>query len=363
MVGPLASGVTELRLVSFPGFMRLPRFERLGPAVVVFGAVASASLLFMVSPLSRAVVQADCSASSPCPTPTPTPTLAFLSFDVTSGDQNTQITVNGGAFLPNEQMTLYWDQPSKVAGGANADSSGNFTTHVKPFSGDAPGVHRLCASVPPTPCANFTLTALTPSPSPSPSPSPEASPSPSPTPSATPTPSPTPVATSLNGFDVISKPPLVFLPIAGALAILLSLGYWVWSVVRRPRALKIPATAVVHRATRPDYSAGFGTPPATTASPGRPELSAWADVLPGAPTATTPPTPEPPEAPAAEPPPAAEPEPPAASSEASEPPSAQAPEPHDAAAPGTPDVDWNLPPPQDAPAGPDDPLDFPEPAD
>ena len=26
------------------------------------------------------------------------------------------ITVNGGAFLPNEQMTLIWDQPNKVAG-------------------------------------------------------------------------------------------------------------------------------------------------------------------------------------------------------------------------------------------------------
>jgi len=72
---------------------------------------------------------------------------------------DTQITVNGGAFLANEQMTLYWDSTSKVAGGANADASGNFITHVKPFAGDAPGVHKLCASVQPYPCANFTLVA------------------------------------------------------------------------------------------------------------------------------------------------------------------------------------------------------------
>jgi len=84
---------------------------------------------------------------------------------VTDGGPTTQITVNGGAFLPNEQMTLYWDQLNKVAGSGVADGSGNFVTHVKPFSGDAPGVHKLCASVPPNPCANFTLEAATPTPS------------------------------------------------------------------------------------------------------------------------------------------------------------------------------------------------------
>ena len=207
---------------------------------------------------------------------------------MTDGGPNTQITVNGGAFLPNEQMTLIWDMPSKVAGGAVADGSGNFVTHVKPFPGDAPGPHKLCASVEPRPCANFNLEAAATSPSPSPSPS--GSPSPSPTEStASPTTSATPVAPTLNGLDLISKPPFVFLPIAGAMAIVLSLGYWAVSMMRRPRPTPVlPSAAVVHRAMRPDYTAGFGTPPPTpSAEPGA--ESAWTE--PGQPHPTPPPSP------------------------------------------------------------------------
>jgi hypothetical protein len=357
LVYSVATRVTERQVLSFRGFMRLPRSMRLGPAVVMLGAVASATFLFLVSPITRPAVQADCSASSPCP-PTPTPVNAFLTLDVTSGDPNTQITVNGGAFLPNEQMTLYWDQTSNVAGGAVADSSGNFTTHVKPFAGDAPGVHKLCASVQPYPCANFSLTAATVTPTPSPSPSPSPDISPSPTPVDTSTPSSTPAATSLNGFDVITRPPLVFLPIAGALAILFSLGYWLMSVVRRPKPLKIPATAVVHRATRPDYSAGFGTAPPASTSP-RPELSAWADVLPATAPVAPPPEAEPP---ATEPPESQpEPMPPAPESQPEPaPPTAESHPPE--AEPQPPPVDWDVPPPE-APTGPDDPPDFPEPGD
>src|SRR5579864_8164311 len=100
---------------------------------------------------------------SPSPSPSPIPANAFLTLDVATGPLTTTITVNGGAFLANEHMTVYWDPPSnKVAGGANADGSGNFTTTVKPFATDPPGVHRLCASVAPFPCANFTLVAATP---------------------------------------------------------------------------------------------------------------------------------------------------------------------------------------------------------
>lgn len=286
--------------------------------------------------MSRSAVQADCSASSPCPTPTPTPTRAFLSLNVTLGDPNTQITVNGGAFLANEQMTLYWDTPNHVAGGANADRSGNFVTTVRPFAGDSPGSHKLCASVQPNPCANFTLVAAaaSPSPSPSASPSPEASPSPTATASAAATPTSTPAGGTLNGFDVITRPPLVFLPIAGALAILFSLGYWVLSIVRRPPPLKIPATAVVHRSSRPDYSAGFGTPPPAPAT-AAPTSTAWDEISPAASRPASP-------APPAEPEAAAEPEP--------EPP------------PDLPPVDWHVAPP-DPTSGPDDPLDFPEPGD
>jgi hypothetical protein len=223
---------------------------------------------------------------SPSPSPSPIPANAFLTLDVTAGPVTTQITVNGGAFLANEQMTLYWDPPStKVAAGATADGNGNFATKVKPFATDAPGVHHLCASVAPFPCANFTLEAATPTPSPSPSP--EASPSPSPSPTPTEVPSPTPDAATLSGFDLITRPPFVFLPIIAGLAILLSLGYWVLTIVRRPRPVALPTAAVVHRATRPDYTAEFGTPPPAP-TPAPPPPSAWADVLPPPPPAPRP---------------------------------------------------------------------------
>ena len=293
VVDPVASCVTKRTLVSFPRFMRLSGYFRFGPALVVFGVVVSALLLFH-APAARA--QCGTASSTPCP-PTPTPVHAFLSLDVTSGDATTVINVTGGQFLPNEQISLYWDDSSKVAGGATADGGGSFNTRVKPFSADAPGLHKLCATVPPNPCANFTLLAPVTTPSPSPSPSE----SPSPTPETGPTTIPTPSSTvaTLNGFNVIMSPPFVFLPIVGGLAILLSLGYWLVSYMRRPLVAPLPSAAVVHRATRPDYRAGFGTPPPGPAP--APEPSAWNEPMTHAaapapePIAQTPP-PQPPPA-------------------------------------------------------------------
>jgi len=201
----------------------------------------------------------------------PTPVNAFLSLDVSTGDANTVINVTGGQFLPNQQVSLYWDQANHVAGSATADANGSFNTRVKPFAGDAAGVHHLCASVQPNPCANFTLQG--PQPSPSPTPTPSESPSPTPTVTTTATPTSSPVATTLNGFDVMSRPPFVFLPIAGAAAIGLALAFWLFSQARKPRQVALPSAAVVHRAMRPDYSAGFGTPTSAAAPP--PEPSAW----------------------------------------------------------------------------------------
>jgi hypothetical protein len=268
---------------------------------------------------------------------------------VTAGDPNTQITVNGGAFLPNESMTLVWDPPNnKVAGGAVADSSGNFTTHVKPFSGDPPGLHHLCASVPPNPCATFTLqaVAVTPTPDASPSPSPDTSPSPSPSPTDSASPTPVVATATLNGLDLMLKPPFVILPIIAGAGLAIALAYWILSIVMRPRQKPLKSVAVAHLASRPDYAAGFGTPPPVPAPPAPPP-SAWADVLPIA-TTGPPVSPEPPaesetiapsdvvEAPAAESSPTAPNEPPAT--------------PHEAL------------PPDPAPA-PDEPPDFPEPVD
>jgi hypothetical protein len=263
--------------------------------------------------------------------------------DVTAGDINTSITVTGGNFLGGERVSLYWDDQSKVAGSTTADSTGNFTAHVKPFAGDSPGVHKLCASVSPGPCASFTLQGTS-SPSPSASASPSASPSPTESPSATPSesPSPSPSATpvaAINGLDVITKPPLVFLPIIGGLGLLVAIAFWAISLATRRRVPPMPAASVSHLATRPDYSAGFGTPPPLPAEPAPPP-SAWPEA-----------TPEP----AAEPTPPPEPEPQASPPESQ----ALAPEPEP---PATPDV-AEAPPQPEWPAAPDEPPDLPEPGE
>ncbi|HEV2140352.1 MAG TPA: hypothetical protein VGT01_04100, partial [Candidatus Dormibacteraeota bacterium] len=145
----------------------------LAPVAIALAAAASSLVLFTHAPAVRA--ECGTASSSPCPPP-PTPVNAFLSLDVSTGDANTPINVTGGQFLPNQQVSLYWDQPGHVAGATTADANGSFNTRGQPYAGDAPGVHHLCASVQPNPCANFTLQA--PQPSPSPSPSPTESPSP-----------------------------------------------------------------------------------------------------------------------------------------------------------------------------------------
>ena len=291
LVDPVASGVTKPFLLSFPGFMRFPGTPRLRPFAIGLGALATASVLFFVSPLTRNPADAACQPTSSVPCPTPTPVNAFLSLDVTQGPPATVINVSGGQFLPNEAVTLYWDTPNHVAGSATADGGGSFNTRVKPFDGDKPGVHKLCASVPPQPCANFSLqpaTASSPSPSASPSEVASSSPSPDETPNSIATAART--SSTISGFDVISKPPFVFLPIFGIGALLLSLLYWAVSVIRRPRQRAlVPAAAVVHRATRPDYSTGFGAP--TRPPTAQPEPSAWNEPMPSGPSAATPATP------------------------------------------------------------------------
>jgi hypothetical protein len=292
LVDPLAARVTKMGLLSFPDFMRLLRLLVFLPVWLVLTAEASPS-----PSATPAASPAPSPSPSSSPSPSPIPTNAFLSLDVTAGGPTTVINVIGGQFLANEQMTLYWDQPSKVAGTATADANGNFNARVKPVASDAPGVHRLCANVPPTPCANFTLQAAVASPSPSPTP--DESPSPSPSAEPTPTQAATParINATLSGFDVISKPPFVFLPIFGLGALFLALAYWAFSVIRRPRRLApLPSAAVVHRATRPDYTASFGSAPPRPAD--APSASAWSESMPHTPSQAAPPPPAPPAPPA-----------------------------------------------------------------
>ena len=214
-----------------------------------------------------------CSASSPCPTPV----NAFLTLDTSAGPPNTPITVSGNSFLPGEQMSLFWDSPNKVVGSATADGNGNFSgVKVKPFSGDPPGLHHICASVDPTPCAQFELEAAPP-PSPTPSPSPSDSPSPSESPSATPTGSPTPSVVpvpaandSPNNLEVLLKPPFVFLPFIAALGLLGAIAYWAFgAAAARRRVQPLPAASVVHHSYRPQAGLPgieYAPPPTTSAS-------------------------------------------------------------------------------------------------
>jgi len=194
-------------------------------------------------------------------------------------------------------MSLYWDSASKVVADVQADSGGGFTKVVTPFPGDGPGVHRLCASVAPGPCAGFNLQGPpTPTPPAVPSPSAVASPSPSPSP----TPSASPVALTVNGggrsgLDVITKPPFVFLPIIALLALLAALAYWV--LMRGDRTPVLPSASVVHRSARPDIGPVAPRPPPTPPAPPAAEIQPPAAGLPPPPAPFDPTEPDAPAGP------------------------------------------------------------------
>ena len=235
---------------------------RLGPVFLIFVAVVAAASLATLLPGARRAALADaCPASGP-----PCPANAFISLNVTAGGPATDILVSGGQFLAGESMSLYWDSPSKVVGSAIADGHGNFNNvKVKPFAGEQPGLHHICASVTPQPCAQFQLQS-SPTPTPSAAATPSESPSPdqSPTPTQSPTPIPIP-APSTNGLDLILKPPLVFLPLAGLAGLIAAVGWWLFAVFPRQQRT-LPAAAITHRSTRPTW--GEAASEGTTAREG-----------------------------------------------------------------------------------------------
>ena len=256
---------------------------RLGPVLLIVLAVFAAASLATLMPDARHAVLADaCPASGP-----PCPANAYLSLSVTAGGPSTDILVSGGQFLAGESMSLYWDASNKVIGSAVADGRGNFSNvKVKPFAGEKPGLHHICASVTPQPCAQFELQS-----SPTPTPSAAATPSESPSPDQSPTPSgsPTPIAiptSSTNGLDLILKPPLVFLPLAGLVGLVAAVVWWLFTVFpRQQRAL--PSAAVTHKSTRPTWG---GEPPEAASRPEGPR-PAWptAPPLPAQPRDAEPP--------------------------------------------------------------------------
>ncbi|HET6312110.1 MAG TPA: hypothetical protein VFH00_14035 [Candidatus Nitrosotalea sp.] len=195
-----------------------------------------------------------------------------MTLDVTAGGPDTLITVNGSLFLPRQSISLYWDQSNRVSGATDADANGNFTWKVKPFPGDPPGLHKLCASVAPNPCASFTLQAAVTTPSPDASPTPEPSPPSTPIVVAT----PARIDARFNGLDMMLKPPFVILPIIGGVGLAIALIYWILSIALRPRQQTLKSVTVGHLASRPDYSAGFGAAPVAPA-PAEPMPSAWSE--------------------------------------------------------------------------------------
>jgi hypothetical protein len=73
-----------------------------------------------------------------------------------------------------------------------------------------------------------------------------------------------------SGLDVIMKPPFVFLPIIGLLALLAAIAYWL--LMRQDRPPVLPSASVVHRSARPDIGPPRSQeqPPAPTAEPQAP---------------------------------------------------------------------------------------------
>src|SRR5712692_594318 len=108
-------------------------------------------------------------ADSPAPSPsasaqpTPTPVNAFLTLSVSAGGPNSPVIVSGNSFNPNEALALLWDNdPGKSMGSTTTIAQGNFAkVTVKPWRGAAPGLHHICASVNPFPCAQFALQGTT----------------------------------------------------------------------------------------------------------------------------------------------------------------------------------------------------------
>jgi hypothetical protein len=282
----------------------------------------------------------------------PLPIGANIGMQPTAGGPTTSITVTGQSFLKNEAITLYWDVTSHVATSVVTDDNGAFTKVIKPYPGDKPKAHKLCANVQPHPCASFALQGP-------PTPTPGVTPSSTDT---SPTPG-TPQASGvrvggtggLSGLDIITRPPFVFLPILAILGIIGVLAYWF--VSRRRSMPPTSAATIVHRATRPDYMAPFPTAGSAAPPPRNPaQPSAWdVPVQQGGQPYMRPTQPD---VPPAEPyaPPAQPYVPPA-------PPAAPPPEPPPPAPPPAPPrtVEWPAPP--TPPATPDEPPDLPQPSD
>jgi hypothetical protein len=221
------------------------------------------------------LLTADSPSPSPSasPQPAPTPVSAFLTLSISAGGPNSTVVVNGNSFNPNEALALFWDNdPGKSMGSTTTNAQGNFANvTVKPWRGAAPGLHHICASVNPFPCAQFQLQG-TPTPTPATQPSPSPAPSSSASPSASPSIIPIPAGSNNNGLDLMLRPPFVFLPIIGLLALFAAVGYWVFTLIPRPQK-SLPSASIVIRSARPTHTPinpGAVPPPVADEPPPQP---------------------------------------------------------------------------------------------
>ena len=207
--------------------------------------------------LSSPITVASPASPSPTPTPSPSPTATptssgQLALSVALGAPGTTITVQGTAFRPGEQLTLYWDSPSTSLGQITADGQGTFKVDIKAPAGD-PGQHSICVIEPNQTCAVFKLESA-----PTPTPSPSATPTPTPVATATPAPTAAPTlvpdaptsSSHPSAISALLQPPFVIFPALLALALIGGSIYWIW-LGSRPRPGAVPAATVMHRSVHP----------------------------------------------------------------------------------------------------------------
>ncbi|HEV2954301.1 MAG TPA: hypothetical protein VG015_09430 [Candidatus Dormibacteraeota bacterium] len=216
---------------------------------------------------------------SPTPSPTPTPINAQLDVSPLEGVSGSTIQVTGSRFLPNESVTLLWDNLSdKSLGVETADATGTFSASVT-LPADSPGSHTIYAKEVQNAHVNFLLQ----SPQPSPTVSQSLEVSPSPTDTGIP-PGVTIQAGSGDGgpgLSFLTRPPFVFFPLLLILGIAGAVAYTINSR-RKPRPR--PGTKYASHASRTAGPAAW-TPPRPPSMADSPS--------PPSPPAIVPPAPEP----------------------------------------------------------------------
>ena len=265
--------VIPSRAGSQPGAEMGGTMDRSAYPIRVVGTVGMVALLVLLvaSPVAAlSFVNQTTPEPSPRPTSTPAPYLELNPTEGVAGDA-THVRVTGGLWVPDQTVTLFWDNNTLELGTVAADGNGAFeTTFTTPTSGIAAGVglHTVIAvQLQFRAEATFELVAPTPTPPPPPTNTPKPSNTPRPPDTATPiTPTPTLTPSPTNTPEPTLRPvtPMVTIsPIPPTKAP---------AVTRRPTntPTNTPVPGTPTNTLTPSPSPGPGTPSATpeaTATP------------------------------------------------------------------------------------------------